>query len=77
MSGGAGNEVNPYVFVEVGPDSLTVNSISTAVVVSEEVDEDMDLGNSQQGESVFVDLCLRFMPVLKTHTLGCIFVALF
>lgn len=53
MSGGAGSEADPYVFVEVGPDSLTVNSISTTVVVSEEVDEDMDFVNLRQGEWVF------------------------
>ncbi|PVD22317.1 hypothetical protein C0Q70_18126 [Pomacea canaliculata] len=30
---------DPYVFVEVGPDSLTVNSISTHVVMSEDNDD--------------------------------------
>lgn len=38
--GAVGRAVSdPYVFVEVGPDSVTVNSVSTTVVVSEEMDD--------------------------------------
>ena len=46
---GAGTEENPYMFFEMGPDSVTVNSISTTVVVSEEMEEDMDVETAQGG----------------------------
>nr|KAG5690909.1 hypothetical protein BaRGS_003400 [Batillaria attramentaria] len=50
---------DPYVFVEVGPDSVTVNSISTHVVMSDDggdMDEDLaDLG-VRQGQPVQVNV---------------------
>ena len=74
MSGGAGSEADPYVFVEVGPDSLTVNSISTTVVVSEEVDEDMDFVNLRQGEWVFFFFFLfSYLSVLPLKMMGFLF----
>ncbi|XP_076455384.1 uncharacterized protein LOC143289980 isoform X2 [Babylonia areolata] len=40
--GDEGAEGNPHVFFEMGPDHVTVNSISTTVVVSEELDDSME-----------------------------------
>ncbi|KAK7094656.1 hypothetical protein V1264_006179 [Littorina saxatilis] len=49
--GPEGGESDPYVFVEVGTDSVTVNSISTTLVMSEEMeDETMDIDGSQPDE---------------------------
>ena len=46
---GNGTPENPFVFVEMGPDSMTVNSISAQVVSSNEAP-----GDNVNGETLFV-----------------------
>lgn len=53
---------DPYVFVEVGPDSLTVNSISTHVVMSEDNDDvHMETDNQGRHSSVLMDLPVQHL----------------
>ena len=38
---GDGSPDNPYVFLEMGPDTISVNSISAQVVTSDDEDHDL------------------------------------